>query len=55
MNHGNQARQIIRLYISEGELQKIATCADAEKVSPNMWARRVLTRIADTFTKLTAE
>jgi hypothetical protein len=34
------------VYVSEGELKRIAECADVEKTSPNMWVRRVVTDIA---------
>jgi hypothetical protein len=38
--------KLISVYVSEGELQRIAECADVEKTSPNMWVRRVVTDIA---------
>jgi hypothetical protein len=44
--------KLITVYVSEGELQTIADCADAEKVSPNMWVRRVVTDIAGKFARL---
>jgi hypothetical protein len=38
--------KLISVYVSEGELKRIAECADVEKTSPNMWVRRVVTDIA---------